>query len=143
MEALRRAEEKKGSPPYVLEICQEWYSMLPMLAIPFLMMGLQDLFRNDEVLADSHNERFSVNLAMQSTDDNPTDFWLFSDRFQVVFPGYVLDDRCRVRPGPDTPVVNFANLKELLLSKDLSRNEELSWVNAESLRFLDQQDMTG
>lgn len=90
-----------------------------------------------------HNERFSLNLAMQSTNDLPTDFWLYSDRFQVVFPGYVLDEQCKVRPGPNTPTVNFANLKELLRSKDVSRNEELDWVNGDSLRFLDQQDMTG
>ena len=60
MEALRRAEAKKGSPPYVIEIGQEWSSMIPMLAPPFLLMGLQDLLKNDEVLADITNERFTL-----------------------------------------------------------------------------------
>ena len=54
-----------------------------------------------------------------------------------VFPTYIYDERCRIRPGPDTPTVNFNWLKELLLSKDLSRDAELDWVSANNLRFLD------
>ena len=46
-------------------------------------------------------------------------------------------------PGPDTPVVNFKWLKELLLSKDLSRNEELEWIKDSGYRFLDGEDMKG
>lgn len=42
----------------------------------------------------------------------------------------------RLIPGPDTPTVNFAWLKELLLCKDLARNSELDWVKS-GLRFLD------
>ena len=143
MDALRRAEEKKGSPPYVLEIEREWSSMIPMLAGFFLMMGLQELQKNDECLSDINNERWSLRPELQSTKENPTDFMLFSDRFAQVFPTYELDDMCRIRPGPDTPRVNFTDLKELLLSKDLSRNEELSWVSPMSLRFLDGQDIIG
>jgi hypothetical protein len=60
MEALRRAEEKKGSPPFVMEIAQEWSSMIPMLAPLFLLMGLQDLFKNDEVLTNINNERWTL-----------------------------------------------------------------------------------
>ena len=68
---------------------------------------------------------------------------LFSDRFAQMFPSYVVDDDFRVRPGPETPRVNFADLKMLLLSKDLSSNKELSWININSRRFLDGQDMVG
>jgi len=50
----------------------------------------------------------------------------------------------RIRPGPETPRVNFQWLKELLLSKDLSRNTELEWIdNCKGLRFLEDQDITG
>ena len=63
-EALRRAELKKGSPPYVVEIYKEWSSMIPNLAAIFVLIGLQDLFRNDEVLSDIPNERFSLNPAV-------------------------------------------------------------------------------
>lgn len=143
MDALRRAEEKKGSPPYVIEIIQEWSSIIPMLAPFFLLMGLQDLQKNDECLTDITNERWTLKPELQSTEDNPTDFMLFSDRFAQVFPTYELDEDCKIRPGPETPRVNFAYLKELLLSNDLSRNEELSWVTPKSLRFLDGQDMLG
>ncbi len=117
--------------------------MIPMLANLFLLIGLQDLQRNDEVLSDICNEHFTLRPELQSTEENPTDFMLFSDRFAQTFPTYYLDEGCRIRPGPETPRVNFVNLKELLLSKDLSRNEELSWINAKSLRFLDGQDMLG
>ena len=52
-------------------------------------------------------------------------------------PNYIFDERNRVRPGPSTPTVNFTYLKELLLSKDLSRNSELQWVDKGEFRFLD------
>ena len=60
-----------------------------------------------------------------------------------IFPTYVFDERCRIRPGPDTQRVNFNSLKELLLSKDLARNSELDWVSAKHLRFLDGTEMLG
>ena len=58
-----------------------------------------------------------------------------------IFPSYVLDEALRIRPGPETPRVNFVNLKELLLSTDLERNAELEWASAKNLRFLDGSDM--
>lgn len=53
-----------------------------------------------------------------------------------MFPTYRLTDGLRLVPGPDTPTVNFTQLREILLSEDLTRNEELSWTKG-SLRFLD------
>ena len=56
-----------------------------------------------------------------------------------MFPGYVLDEQLRIRPGPTTPLVNWNYLKDLLLSKDLSRLKELDWINENggTFRFLD------
>ena len=42
-----------------------------------------------------------------------------------VYPTYKLDEKLRVRPGPESQRVNFVQLKQLLLSTDLARNEEL------------------
>ena len=42
-------------------------------------------------------------------------------------------------PTKDTPVVNFEWLKDYLLSKDLSRMDELDWVDREEFRHLDGQ----
>jgi len=66
-----------------------------------------------------------------------------SDRHVRKYPGYLLDERCRARPGPNTPTINFQQLKDILLSTDLSRNEELAWIKDNSFRFLDGQDMKG
>jgi len=41
-----------------------------------------------------------------------------------------------VKAGPETPTVNFNDLKDILLSNDLSRLEELDWIS-KGLRFLD------
>ena len=62
-----------------------------------------------------------------------------------IYPGYEIDERCRVRPGPETETLNFTELKELLLSTDLTRNEELNWVgnSVSKYKFLDGSDMTG
>lgn len=55
------------------------------------------------------------------------------------FPGYIVDERMRVRPGPTTPVLNWNHMKDLLLSKDLSRVKELDWIAEKggTFRFLD------
>ena len=144
MAALTRAEAQKGSPPQIVEIARAWDSMLPIRGLFLLLVGLQDLYRNDDILADGECFHFTLNPAHQSTAENPTDYELFSDRFVRIFPGYVLDKRLRIRPGPQTPTVNFAWLKELLLSNDLSRNEELEWIKGgDELRFLQGDDLSG
>ena len=61
--ALRRAEEIKGSPPYVLDIAHQWNSIVPMIAPLILLVALQDLYKLDIMLADRDNERFSLNPA--------------------------------------------------------------------------------
>ena len=50
---------------------------------------------------------------------------------------------CRIKPGKDTPTVNLEWLKELLLSKDMSRENELDWIQSEGYRFLDGKDIFG
>ena len=117
--------------------------MIPYLGALFIMAGLQDLWKADECLADHENNQFSLNTDLQSKADKPTNFELYSDRMVRIFPTYVFDSRCRVRPGPETQRVNFDALKNLLLSNDLARNVELDWVSAKNLRFLDGADMLG
>ena len=53
---------------------------------------------------------------------------LFSDRITTLFPGYVLDNELKLHPTSETPTVNFNQLKEILLSKDLERDQELEWT---------------
>ena len=68
---------------------------------------------------------------------NQTGFMLYSDRIRMMFPTYLLDSVNRVIPGPETPTANFNHIMSVLLSKDLSRNEEISWIEKERNRFLD------
>ena len=63
MAALRRAEMKHGRPVYVVEIAQEWRSIIPYMVAPMLLTGLNELYRNDEVLADLHHNQFTLNPA--------------------------------------------------------------------------------
>ena len=140
---MQRAEEKLGRPVYMVEIAREFRSMWPNIGCLFIMVTLQDCYKKDEVLADYAHDRWTLNPAHQSTAENPTEFELFSDRVHRLWPTYVLNSRCAVRPGPLTVTTNFAQLKELLLSKDLSRNSELDWVSTKHLRFLDGTDITG
>ena len=56
----------------------------------------------------------------------------------------MLDENQVARSGPESLTVNFNHLKELLLSKDLSRLSELEWISQQNLRFLDGSvDMKG
>ena len=95
----------------------------------FIIMSLEDLYYNDEILSDEHFHRYSLNPEMQHTDDNPTTFRLYSDYFTIKYSQCDLDRETGIlHPKANTPVVNFNELKELLLSKDLSRVSELDWI---------------
>ena len=61
------------------------------------------------------------------------------------YPLYLLDKASgRLYPRPETPVVNFRELREILLSKDLMRQRDIEWISSEPARFLDNTvDMTG
>ena len=100
-------------------------------------MTLFDLYRNDEVLCDRELNLWTLKRENQYSPTNKTDFLLFSDRLCKDFPGYQLDNLMTLRPKPDTPTMNFDVIKEILLSKDLSRNKELEYANSEEYRFLD------
>ena len=142
--ALKNAEQLKGQPVYVLDVFHAQVHEGPKMKDFYLFTALQDLYRNDELLADRAMERFSFNPEVQSTEKNVTEYELFSDRFTRMFPAYSLDERLRVRPGNETPRVNFKWLRELLLSQDLSRDGELEWIrDGKELRFLDGEDMLG
>ena len=104
---------------------------------PLVQFALVELFREDWVLSDKEMHKFSLNRKMQHTELNPTGLMLFSDRVAMIYPGYLVDKRLAIRAGPDTPTLNFNHLKELYLSKDLSRNSEFSWMEKETDRFLD------
>lgn len=110
---------------------------------PFIaMLGIYDLLRNDEVLTDRQTDIFTLKKELQKSAANPdSEFETFSDRMARVFPTLELDDKLILRPGPKTETINFKQLKEILLSKDLARDEELSWVNKNNIRFLDGEDL--
>ena len=122
MRALVRAEQAKGAPVYLCEVFRAWDSMIPKVTTFFVLVGLQDLYRNDEILCDKEINRFTTNRAYQKTAENDTEFELFSDRMQRLYPTYQFDHKCRLRPGPETPRTNLNELKSLLLSTDLERD---------------------
>ena len=128
---------------YTVEVAREFRSLYPNMGTLIIMACLQELYKKDEVLADYEINKWTLNPSHQSTAENPTQFEIFSDRIHRLFPTYVLNSRCCVRPGPETVTMSFTYLKELLLSKDLSRNTELEWVSTKNLRFLDGADITG
>lgn len=75
---------------------------------------------------------------MQDKEGHPTKFRLFSDYFSLKYSDYLFDENKRVFvPKPETPVTNFNQLRDLLLSKDLSRMQELEWIDEGVYRFLD------
>jgi len=108
-----------------------------------LQATLHDFVKTDQILGDENLQRFSLQQTNQSTPEKLTDFVLYSDRIQTIYPTYVLDERCRIRPGQNTPVINLGWLRELLLSSDLRRNAELDWVSGKNLRFLDGSNFFG
>ena len=53
------------------------------------------------------------------------EFMLYSDRIVSKFPGYLLDATLTLVAGPYSELINFSQLKELMLSKDMKRLGEL------------------
>ena len=116
---------------------------------------MQDVYKDDKFLADPEFERVSTNPDHQycrvnkdgqlmNSGDPKEAFELCSDRCARLFPTYKFDGHGIVQPGEDTPTVNFDWLKEFLLSDDMSRMDEMDWVEKGEYRFLDGQvDLTG
>lgn len=101
-------------------------------------MSLVSFYLEDRILANGQIDEFSVDVKQQCTEDNPTDFELFSDRMSKKYPSYTYDCKLvRVLPGKDSPKINFNDLREILLSKDLSRYSELPETSGKNFLFLD------
>ena len=137
--AITLGEAELGKPLYYVEIVASFTKNIEEAAskVSLIQFSLVELFRDDKVLATKDMHKFSVNPAMQNTESNKTDYMLFSDRVALIYPGYQLDHRLCIRAGPTSATLNFDKLRELFLSKDLSRCAEFDWMKEESNRFLD------
>jgi len=63
---------------------------------------LMELYRNDEILGDREQNRYSLREEVQKTTENPdSPYELFSDRCKRLFPTYLIDSQSRLIPGPD------------------------------------------
>ena len=144
MQAVKDAEELKQDPVYVMEVEQTFVKRngkktgMSLLDIKNILM---DLYRNDQILTDEEMNRFSMQQRNQNQMLRPTQFDLCSDRLVTKFPTYELDKKCRIVPGPKTQLRNFNELKDLLLSKDLTRDNAF---DRNEFQFLDGKvDMSG
>lgn len=140
-EALRRAEQEKGAPVNLPEILRAFrqVSKKPIVAPHAITLCLLDFYWNDQILADRELNYVTLNPKYQHTEKNPTGFDVYSDRLARIYPGYDIDHLMRMVPIKGTPVLNYDYIKNLLLSKDLSRLGELKWIdeNGGTFRFLD------
>ena len=55
----------------MIEIAAEWSSLVPMTSPFHLLVGLLDVFRNDEVLADQECNKFTLNPNHQRKPNRP------------------------------------------------------------------------
>lgn len=113
--ALEEAERVHGGPVTYLQIYKVYVGMdhyrIPLVFPAIVLFALLDLYMDDRVLADKEVLHFSLIPEMQHREDSQTDYMLYSDRIRQAFPGYQLDERNRVVPGPDTPTLNFDHVK--------------------------------
>ena len=95
-----------------------------------IALALCDLYTNDELMANKTITLFTLNSSLQRTLSNTeSEYMLFSDRIRLMFPRFVLDDELHFMPAQGTATVNFWQLQDLLLSKDLNRIKELDWID--------------
>ena len=139
--AVLAAETRKQAPVYILEIFK---SLKPPHELNYAQLShvLQDLYRDDSILADKEMNKYSLDVKHQSSIIHQTQFTLCSDRMEQNFQGYELDKICRVVPSQRAPKTNFKELKQLLLSNDTSKDNQFN-LN-DNFRFLDcNSDMKG
>jgi hypothetical protein len=72
-------------------------------------------------MTDEEYNLFSMNPDLQDSPSNKTGFRLYSDYFTIKYSHLRLDEIGMLHPKPSTVCTNFTELRELLLSKDLSR----------------------
>ena len=63
-DALKRAETLRGSPVYLVDIFRAWNSSTLEVKTPLLKAALMDLYKADEMIADTETHRFSINPAL-------------------------------------------------------------------------------
>ena len=124
--AVQKAELRKGNLPVnILEIwrCIELNSRLHSKKFK---VALLDLYKQGEVFADDSLCYFSTDVyLLRSKLNKNAKFLSCLDLIQCKFPTYKFDKIYRIVPTRVTPVVNFHDLKSLLLSTDAARYHEL------------------
>ena len=129
---MAAAEEERGSPPFISDVLRAWLRTVCQNLIQphgLVLLACADLYLNDEVLADWSLTRFSLLKENQRTEDHQTDFELYSDRVRRAFPLYTVDEGLRFVPKEGTPTINWTQFRALMVSKDLSRLDELKWID--------------
>ena len=87
---IAEAERIKGSPPNTPEIvCVFHHNYTSMINNGYLTAFLQNLFREDRFYTDKQFSHYSM-TGPDGTEERKT-FEKFSEKFQRLFPGYLLD----------------------------------------------------
>lgn len=111
---------------------------MPYFVVWALQFGCYDLFQNDELLADTLCETFTLDPKYQRNEANPnSEYELYSDRYIRKFSHFNIDNQLRFTPNEKAQTINFDNLKKILLSTDLSRVPEYEKLISGDLKFLD------
>lgn len=138
LQSIELAQRKNdGCPVQMADILAEIqnFSSFPNFIKQVAHPGFIDLWRNDEVLCDLFGDQWSL---------LPFDgFECFSDRFERLHAAhYTLSSNLTMLPKKHL-TVNFNWLKELLLSKDISRLDLLTELGSNP-KFLDKSvDLSG
>lgn len=138
--AISLAEQKKGIPVNTTDVIAEMenFTAFSKLFSTMYVWTLNDLWRNDEILADQYADHWSVQQPA------PLGFETYSDRYARVFAAdFTLEKKNFVLMPRPHATINFKFLKDLLLSKDLTRLDQLRDLGTNN-KFLDSAfDMTG
>jgi len=129
------AERLKGSPPSTSDI---FCVMSVHYRITYGGQGwfnafLQNMYREDLFYADKQFTFWTNSLEGPGKES----FEKFSPRFKRLYPGYVLDDKMRIRARPETAVVNLQELVALLRSKDVKLWKKAEWIFENECKYLD------
>ena len=125
--SVGEAERLKGSAPHPNEVVVVFFhNYTRMINSAIIAACMNNLYREDVFYADKFFTVMSLN-GPDGSEERKT-FETFSQRFNRLYQGYMLDRTMHIIAKPETRTVNLKTVMNILKSKDAALWEESKWM---------------
>ena len=136
--SIEEAERlKAGKLPNCTEIICVFQKNYTSVLNNLIFSLLTNLYREDSIYANPEFTGYSMNGPGENCVEERKRLEKFSERWQRLHKGYILDRHMHIVARPETPVINLKQLMRLLRSKDEALWLRCKWMFDGKFRFLD------